>query len=66
MVVAYFVIGVILIGWTTYRQAVDDKEQFKVDSRNPLFWLVGIGCVILWPILVASAIYKIVRIFHLN
>lgn len=58
----YLIIGTIICLFTSYRMARRDINKFKSDIRNPLWWIVTVTCVVFWPVLLACAIYDLVKL----
>lgn len=61
-IVIYFIIGTALLTYSSVRQYQRDREDFmKTKFHYWLWWVVTLGCVLLWPVLLASCIPDIVR-----
>ena len=55
----YFIIGAVLMAYSGAKQWERDNEYIK--SHLALWLVVGIGCAILWPVLVAWAMYDAIQ-----
>lgn len=58
---AYIITGLVIIGYCCIQELRDGDISIEA-FRDPVFWIVGIGVVIAWPILIASALYEAVKI----
>ena len=60
--VVYFMIGAALLTYTSVSQYNRDKEEFiKTRFRNWIWWAATLGCALLWPLLMAAAVYDGIR-----
>lgn len=59
----YLFIGIIIFTFTSMRMAVRDREAMKSNVRDPMWWCATLGCVMIWPVIVAWAIYDVIRLF---
>lgn len=58
----YFIIGIMLITWTTTRQVTKNRDyMFNYAFKQASWWFASIVCVIFWPLLVAWALYDAIR-----
>ena len=62
----YFIIGIIIITFTSYRMAVKDAKTFRSNLLKPTWWIATIACVVFWPVLVLWAIIDIVLIINMG
>lgn len=61
-IVIYFIVGMALITYTSVSQYKRNREEFmETKFRSWIWWVVTVGCVLLWPVLVASCIPDIIR-----
>lgn len=60
--VIYLIVGISLLTYSGLSQARKYPERMKNKFRDWVWWLVTIGCVVAWPVLLGSAIVDIVRI----
>lgn len=62
-IIVYLIIGVALLTFSSVKQYQRNKEEFiETKFRYWLWWVVTLGCALLWPVLVASCIYDAVCI----
>jgi hypothetical protein len=59
--IGYLIIGSIITLISCVGQAIMESEKFNSDVRNWLWWIVTVGCIILWPVIVLSCIIRIVK-----
>lgn len=58
----YCIIGIALLTYSSVRQYQREKESFIKDKLQCwLWWVVTLGCTLLWPVLVVSCIYDAIR-----
>ena len=55
MVYVYFIIGIIMFTFSGARIVAEDEEYIK----KPHFWIITGLLIIIWPIVVALAIYNV-------
>ena len=55
--IIYFIIGIMLITWTTTRQVAKCENPVESMFSQASWWAATIVCVIFWPLLVMWAIY---------
>ena len=60
----YFIIGIMLLTWTSVRQWKRNREDMKSNLKNPLWWTCTVMCAILWPVLVGWAIIDAIQIIR--
>lgn len=58
---AYIIAGLVIIGYCCIQEFRSGEITIET-LRDPGFWIVSIGVVIAWPILVASAIIDIIKL----
>lgn len=60
----YLIIGVCLLTYTSISQAIRHADRFKSDIKEWLWWVTTVGCALLWPVLLGSAVYDIIKEIH--
>lgn len=61
-IIIYLIIGLALLTWSSVRQYKRNKEDFiNTKFRCWIWWVVTLGCALLWPVLVLSCIPDIIR-----
>lgn len=60
--ITYLVIGILIFTLTGYSAWTRDPEKMNSDFRNPFWWIVTFGCVLVWPIIVGWAIYDVIKL----
>ena len=64
-IIIYFIIGIVLLTFSSVLQYQSDKDEFiKTKFRFWLWWVVTIGCILLWPVLLVSSLYDAIRIIR--
>jgi hypothetical protein len=59
--VSYFTIGIALLTYSSVRQYKREKGEFiRNKLRSWFWWVVTLGCVVLWPVLVASVVCDVI------
>ena len=60
----YLVIGIAVLTYCHISRAISEFKDFKKDIlKYPICWLIStIICIMLWPVLVAWAVYDAIKI----
>lgn len=59
--IAYIIIGIMLITWTTSRQVVKREDYWESMFCSAAWWAATIVCVLFWPLLVAWAVHDAIK-----
>lgn len=59
--IAYIIIGIMLITWTTTRQVAKCENPVESMFSQAAWWTATIVCVLFWPLLVAWAVHDAIK-----
>lgn len=60
--IVYLMIGLVMFTYTSLRIARKDPERMKNNIREWIWWAATLVCVLVWPVILAWAIYDAIRV----